>query len=751
MLSLKNTFAEDREVLLDQYINAWRCDEVFARHDTLTDEMLAYADSLSALPHPVIRAKCFAYLLEHSPIYINPKDWFGIALEVTKMDPILDTGSPYHRPLLELNARWKQELDDVLTSPEDKEFISHTRGYLFNELYIDYNHSTPCWEDIFSLGLSGILRRAREYRKSFGDLTEAQTAYFDGIEIAYDAFLGLLHRYAEELKKYSEPRMQYMRRAIENLTKNPPSNTYEALLLAWIYWFVGEQVEGIRVRTMGALDRLYRPFYEKDLASGLFSREDMLEMFTYFMSAFHALRVYYQEPMYLGGVDEDGKCVVSEISYLWLEAYNRLSAPNPKLQAIISQNTPNAFLLTVLKTIREGNSSISIINHELAEQALLKFGATPEEARTYLMSGCWDYAVRNHEVKTVPIRVSLPKILEYTMTGGVCLATGASVGIASSHEPKTFEDFLLAYKAQWLHIQGRAMRIVENWELHLAEISPSNLFSGTMTDSLSRALDGYARGMKYNNTVYTICGLATLVDSLCAIKRLVYDEKRFTLEEYVEILKSNWVGYESLRREILCDRDKYGNGSSLADALCVELLDFFSEHTNRRPNSRGSFWKLGILSIDKHVRFGALMDATPDGRVRGEPLSKNLSPVIGMDRGGVTTLLSSVSKMDFSNCPHSGILDLILHPSAVSGDDGLVAFSALVRTYFSKGGHSIQFNIFSADTLIEAQRSPEKYKNLQIRVCGWNVYFVDLEKPLQDAFIKEALHQEGRDEFVLQP
>lgn len=743
MFNQKNTYIKERSVLFDQYVNTWNTDKGFLRHDELVKGVIALADSQKELPHPVIKAKCFAYLLENAKVYINPDDWFGIALEVPKLDPILDVGSPCHRPLSELSIKWKAELDSVLNPSESKDFIEGTRNYLFNEFYIDFNHSTPCWEDILSLGISGIRERAREYRKKHEPLTAEKAAYFEGIEIAYTAFIGLLVRYKAELDRRDEPKMKIMRDAISHLIDNPPRNTYEALLISWIYWFVGEQVEGIRVRSMGALDRLYRGFFKNDTASGLFTVEDIREMFAYFMTAFHAQRVHYQQPMYLGGIYENGECVVNELSYIVLDAYNDLSAPNPKLQVIISKNTPDEFLRKTLDTIRVGNSSISIINQEIAEGSLLKLGVTDDEAKTFLMSGCWDYAVRNHEVKTVPVRVSLPKILEYTMTGGVCLSTNKRLGINVGLEFDGFDDFLSAYEKEWLYIQKKAMDIIENWEKHLAQISPSNLFSATVTDSLERGVDGYACGMKYNNTVFTVCGLATLVDSLLALKKLVFDEKRFTLLQLTDILKNNWEGYEDVRREVLNSAEKYGNGSALADDLTAKLVNFFAKNTNRRKNSRGSFWKLGILSIDKNLRFGALMCATPDGRLAGEPISKNLSPVIGMDRGGVTVLMNSLCKIDFTNFPHSAMLDVILHPSAVAGEDGLSVFASLVKTYFNKGGHSIQFNVFSAQTLIDAQKNPEKYKNLQIRVCGWNVYFVDLEKTMQDAFIKEALHKEG--------
>ena len=743
MYSLKNDFDRDRAKLADQYVKIWQSEDVIARHDALTEQVLALAEQLEGEAHAVVKAKCLSYILENAPIYVNPDDWFGIAVETVKVQVSRDVGILYHLPINELSKKWMHELDPVLNRPEDEHFSKYARFHLLNEFYMDYNHSTPCWEDIFALGLSGLRERARGYKQKHEPLTPAQAAYFEGIEISYTAVIRLLERYALALQDRQEPKMVAMREAIEHLIDAPPSNTYEALLLGWIYWYVQECVDGIRARTMGGLDRLYYDFYCKDIEDGRFTREDICELFTYFMNSFYAMRVWYQQPMYLGGVNEDGECIVNELSYLALDAYSILSAPNPKLQVIISQNTPDVFLKRVLELIREGNSSISIINHEIAEAALLKIGVTQAEARTYLMSGCWDYAVRNHEVKTVPVRVSLPKILEYTMTNGICLSTGERVGAKVGDRFESFDSFYAAFEREWLYVQKRTMGIVENWERYLAEISPANLYSGTMTDSLGKAVDGYASGMKYNNTVYTVCGLATLVDSLCAIKKYVFDQNLISLSELTQALVENWKGYEELQKKILSDKDKYGNGSAMADELTVKLTKFFAENTNGKPNSRGTLWKFGVLSIDKNVRFGELMCATPDGRGAGEPFSKNLSPVIGMDRGGITTLLHSVEKIDFTNFPHSGMLDLILHPTVVSGEDGLVAFGSIVKTYFKKGGHSLQFNIFSSECLIAAQKEPYKYRNLQVRVCGWNVYFVDLEKTLQDAFIEECRHQES--------
>ncbi len=743
MIDFLSQFDRNRKVLADQYVTRWHNEEAYRRTDALFALMVSFADTIPDEPHPVIKAKCFDFLLTNAPIVLNPDDPFGILPEAAKMQVIYDTGCPYTRGFDSVREQWKAELDGKLNLQRDAEFVKYAKNHLLNEFYLDFNHSTPCWEDIFSLGITGILERAEEYREKLSPLNRKQTAFFDGISISYRAMLKLFKRYLDVLENRTEPYPVMMREAFRHLLVAPPSNTYEALLLSFTIWFVWEQVDCFRVRSSGAIDRLYLGFYRNDIESARFTKEELKGLFVYYMNAFHAARAHYQQPMYVGGIDKDGNCIVNELSYLFLDAYDFLSAPNPKLQIKISKNTPEPFLRRVAEVIRGGNSSISIINDDNAVKALLKFGVTKEEAYTSLMSGCWDYAIRNHEVKTIPVRSSLPKILEYTMANGYCLTTGGKVGCEVGEEFDTFEDFLLAFEKQYRYVWERVKGIIENWELYLDQVSPSNLYSGTMTDALSRGVDGYARGMKYNNTVYTICSLATLVDSLCAIKKYVFDKKELTVREFVGVLKNNWSGYEDLRNRILHDPDKYGNGSSLADEITVRLTKYFGELTNGVPNSRGGVWKLGMLTIDKNVRFGALACASPDGRLAGEPFSKNLSPVIGMDRNGVTALLNSVGKIDFTEFPHAGMLDLILHPSAVSGEDGLSAFCAIIRTYFAKGGHSLQFNIFSAEMLKNAKREPEKYRNLQIRVCGWNVYFVDLEPVLQDCFIRECENREA--------
>lgn len=743
MEGYESKFLRQREALGDQYVKAWHNEACYRQVNALNEAAMEYVEQFQGLPHPIVKAKGVAYILEHAEIYVNPEDPFGIALVAQKMDVIRDVGCFYEdRFIQKLQSKWRAELNEQLHPAETEEYLKHTRNYMLNEMYIDYNHSTPSWDSLLALGLKGILERVKRYEarlREEEELSPKQEAYFAGIYEAYEALFVFLDRLINHLKTFESPVIKRMCQAFEHLRNNPPSELYEALLFAWFYWYVQEIVEGQRVRTMGGLDRLYLPFYRKALESGAYTREEVVDLFAYFMNEFYAFRTSYQQPMFLGGRDEEGNCIVNELSYVLLDAYNLLERPNPKLQAVISQHTPQEFLLKVMDTIRRGNSSISIINDEIAMQAMIKLGVPKKEAMTYIMSGCWDYAIKDHEVKTIPIRVNLPKLVELAMTDGLCLSTGVVTGQRTGMVPGTFEEFMDLFWKQFDFIWNKTRGIIENWEKYLDVINPSNMYSATMTDSLKRAVDGYACGMKYNTTVFCMAGIASVIDSLLAIKHFVYEKKRLSLPKLVEVLKADWEGAEDLRREILKDDAKYGSGNEEADGLAVAVCHTIAQKVNGVPNSRGGFWKIGFLSIDKNVRFGKVSIASADGRKAGEPFSKNLNPCVGMDRGGITATINSVAKIDFTESPHSAMIDFVLHPSAVSNEDGLLAFAALVRTYFSKGGHSVQFNIFDKEMLLAAQREPEKYRNLQVRVCGWNVYFVDLEKVLQDEFIARAM------------
>ena len=245
-------------------------------------------------------------------------------------------------------------------------------------------------------------------------------------------------------------------------------------------------------------------------------------------------------------------------------------------------------------------------------------------------------------------------------------------------------------------------------------------------------------GMKYNLTVILQTGAGTAVDALAAVKEIVYEKREMTLAELGAVMAANWAGHDELRLRMRASRRKWGNNDPLANKLTHDLYHVFGEAVNGKPNSRdGTFFAAGH-SIDYFVILGRGTGATPDGRKSGEEFSKNISPAPGADREGPTALIESIGAIDYHDIPCDIILDTTIHPTVVQGEKGLQAMRALVERYFAVGGCAIHFNVFSAEELRDAQAHPERYENLQVRVCGWNVRWNDLPRAQQDAYIRRA-------------
>jgi formate C-acetyltransferase len=257
---------------------------------------------------------------------------------------------------------------------------------------------------------------------------------------------------------------------------------------------------------------------------------------------------------------------------------------------------------------------------------------------------------------------------------------------------------------------------------------------------MDSATDIYAGGAKYNSSSVNAYGIASYVDSMLAVKRAVYDEKMIDFNTLIGILDKNWEGEGVLRKKIQRFPEKYGNGNPDADELARKTVELLSDLINGRENGRGGVFRLGLFSIDWIFEAGKRIGAAPDGRLAGEPVSKNLSTVIGMDKNGITAHVRSALAIDHTTCPNGNVLDLTLHPTTVSGEAGLSVMESILSLYLDRGGFALQFNVVSPDMLRAAQSEPEKYKNLQVRLCGWNVYFTDLEREVQNNLIESMVN-----------
>ena len=671
-------------------------------------------------PKSIIKAKTFELIAQNGRIALDKDDIFQYKLSGGGI-------------MVEQRLRWELKVRKNYLQEEFDflDFAWHKCG-----AYIgmpDFGHTSPNTRLMLSVGFSGLLDRVEAAAKREG-LSENQREFYESCRIVLRALMDVSSRLSEAIRPYNADNAD----ALANLSEKKPENIYEAMQLIILYFFMHEYIGGARVRTLGRLDVLLEPFYKNDIESGRYTKDEIKSMLKFFLFKFWCAKVPYDLPFCLGGIDEDGQCVTSEISYLIVEAYNELNIYSPKIHIRVSDKTPEDFVKLVLSCIRRGNSSFVFVNDSIGIEALKRVGISEREARDFVPIGCYEPAVWGVEMGcTGNGGVNLPKALELVFTNGRDNATGKTCGVEAGRIT-SFVDFIDALKKQIAYMTKKVTDYVGSIEKHYMEIYPDPILSCQYDHSVESGVDVYDGGAKYNNSSVYFYSIASLVDSICAVKKLCFEDKIIEFDSLGEILKNNWQGHEDQRRAVLKFKEKYGNGDAVADALAVEFSDYCASLVNNKPNGRGGVFKAALFSIDNCFYIGKNTMATPDGRFYGEPLSKNLCATVGMDKKGITALINSVTKIDHAAFPTGSVLDIVVHPSAVSGDDGLDAFYGILMTYFKKGGFAMHGNVFDAETLKDAQSNPEKYGNLQIRVCGWNAYFVNLSKAEQDAFIKQA-------------
>ncbi len=732
----------DRPVLLGKYhkvdepydnfnrfnYTGWECDPATGLGK---DEMKAAVEKIMAettdLPHPVAKAKAFAYVLDHARIDVNEHDYFIY---------FYNWGRPLDEPMV-----WKWENAVYARMPEVRQKMNEVIRTGSINLWPDFDHVIPNWDELLRLGYPGLLERVRSYHESHrsdGSLTEEMDAFFTGMELTYEAILRLLDRLYQYALTKTHEKAPLQARCLKQLRDGVPTNTYEALQAMYVFFIVCECVDHYQTRSLGnGIDSTLLPFYRNDIAGGKFSREQVLEFLAYFFMQFTALDNYWGQPMYMGGTNPDGTSKVNDLSYDILYLYRELEIFNPKVQIKLAENTPVEFVNEVLDLLRSGISSFVFCCEPGFRRAMENYAA-PEERQDFEVSGCYETRVRGDESSTGTGYVNVLKAVSLAIHNGKDPITGIQIGPETGTDFDSFEAFDQAVKAQIKNLIELTVWMADSYEPYLQEINPSNVYSATIERSLQRGVDGYAQGVKYSNSAMLCCGIASATDAALAVKALVFEEKAVTFAQLRQIMADNWEGNELLRLKALNLPHKYGNNDPVADEYAVELADFFSGLATNRPNSRGGVYKITSHPALQYVIQGQKVEATPDGRRQGDEYSKNSTAVNGMDRNGVTALIQSAVKLKPWNFAESFCLDVMMHPSAVQGEAGLEAMRVLLMTYLKADGQSIQFNIFDSAKLREAQVHPEKYESLQVRVCGWNALWNKIPRKQQDAFIDRA-------------
>lgn len=716
----------DPEKPYDSLSRFHRRDEYFAENSGMAPEAILEGileqDALSEhLPHPVRKANAFAFVLKNTRISCDARDRFPAIHMVDR---------PLNQTVI---AKWKSEVfSELIPEVEKRRAALENAGIV--TIWPDYDHSVPVWDRVFELGFSGLLE---ESEAACQQLPE-QKGFFDGIRITYLAIIDFIGRLAELAGK--TPGSERMAEALSRIQSNAPSTFYEVLLTDYIYFMLSEHIEGLQVRALCNFDRhLYR-FYKNDLANGV-PEEEIRRDLAYFMMQFTAIDNYWNQPVYLGGCEADGSTVINELSWLFLDVYDKMGIFNPKIQIKLADSTPKDFVLKALDMIRRGNSSIVFVSDALIRKALVKFGATEEEARTCDIKGCYEYAVQG-SMECGMNYINLLKPMEYALHKGCDGVTGRFAGLESPDVSQytDFDDFYQEYKRQLKFLVDQVVDIVNGFEDYLAVVNPQSMLSATYPSCLKTGKDALAGGALYNDSSVQYGFIADIADSMAMIKKYVFDRKELTLAELRDILDQNFEGQEHLRRKLLLDREKYGNNRELPDYFAKDIADFAVASIYGRPNApvRGGKWTCGFHIARQRYTQAPFTATSPNGRLVGEELSANLSASAGQNREGATAAILSITKIDASNFTSDACLDLGLLPSAVKGEDGLEAMYGLLDVFMKRGGHALQFNVFDADTLRAAQEYPEKYQDLQIRVSGWNVLFNNISKEEQDGFIKQA-------------
>ncbi len=528
--------------------------------------------------------------------------------------------------------------------------------------------------------------------------------------------------------------------ALKNIAENPPKTFYEALLTDYIYFMLCEHVSGLQVRSLSGFDDEFYPFFMADLKNGVTEEEIRIDL-AYFLAQFEAIDNYWGQPIFIGGTNADGSSLVNELSYIFLDVYDKMCIHNPKIQIKVGFNTPKELILKALDMIRRGNNSIVFVSDELIIRSLMSLGATPEQARTADVKGCYEYSVKGAYGSGMNY-FNLIKPIEFMLHEGRDGLSGADFGLISPSLDSydTFDEFYNEYKRQLkFHIE-KIMKTVNVYEDYLAYINPQPMLAATCDHSLYAAKDPLEGGAVKNTSSMAFGFIGELADSLAMIKKYVFDKKLITLSELKTVLDSNFEGNEELRLLFHSDPDKYGNNRDLPDYFASDIVTFCKNTVNCKPNAkkRGGIWTTGFHVARQSYMQGLKTLATPSGRKFGEELSKNCSASMGQSKEGPTSAILSVTKINAVGAPGDVSLDLAVHTSAAKGETGLQALYNLLMTFVISGGHAIHFNVFNAEMLREAQKNPEKYSDLQIRVCGWNVLWNNINKTEQDGFIRQA-------------
>lgn len=581
----------------------------------------------------------------------------------------------------------------------------------------------------------------------------------EAMKIACDAIIIYAKRYSEYAREMAEKeenpaRKQELLTIAHNcdvVPANPPQNYYQAIQMYWfVHIGVTTELNPWDAFSPGRLDQHLYPFYKVDVAEGSLDDDKALELLECLWVKFNnqpappKVGITLKESstytdfanINTGGIAPDGSDGVNEVSYLILDCMDEMRLLQPSSNVQISRKTPQSFVKRACEISRKGWGQPAFYNTEAIVQELLNAGKTLEDARKGGTSGCVETGAFGNEAYILTGYMNLPKIVELTLTNGYDVVSKQQLGLQTGdpRDFKSYEELFDAYRKQveyFIDIKIKGNNIIENI---YAQYMPVPFLSLVTNDCITNGKDYNAGGARYNTNYIQGVGIGTITDSLSAIKYNVYDNKKFTMDEMLKAVENNFEGYEEIHNLVCNKTPKYGNDDDYADEIMRSVFDLYHDTVTGRPNMKGGKYRINMLPTTCHVYFGEVMIASPNGRLAHKPVSEGISPEKGADTKGPTAVIKSCSKMDHLSTGGT-LLNQKFAPAVVAGETGLDQMANLVRTYFNMDGHHIQFNVIDRETLIDAQKNPQDYKDLIVRVAGYSDHFHNLSRELQDEII----------------
>ena len=620
---------------------------------------------------------------------------------------------------------------------------------------------------IFKKGFGGLKAEALAHLAELEPITvEAMEKidFYRAAVLVSDGIVALANRYADQAEQLARTEREAGRKAellaiarnCRRVPEQPPTTFHEAIQMVWFTQLGAILSENSLALNLGRFDQYMHPYFAVDIEKGFLTKDQAQELiealwiklseWVWAISSntakFFAGYNSFQN-LTVGGRTRDGRDATNELSYMCLQATENVKTHQPGLSVRIHPDSPDEFLLAVCRLISAGTGFPAVHNDRVGSAMLVAAGLSPEDARDWSNCGCVVPHFRKVGEWTSAVSVNLAAAVEYALNQGKSRLDGKQMGLAEQPADgfSSYEEVKAAVFRQIAYlVKHSVIGTITAQQIH-AEMVPRPYLSLLVDGCLEKGKDLSKGGAKYNvGPVLTGIGVADMANSLAMIRKLVFEEEKYTLAEICAALDADWAGYEELRQAALAC-PKYGNDIDYVDSIAVEISEFYHQEIHAYKDYFGSPFNSAFMGISNYIPAGSVIGATPDGRKARTPLTEGVSPHAGTDLTSPTAAMRSVAKINHD--VHSGgtLLNVKLAPELLKTERSLRNLAAIIRAYFALGAFHVQFNVISAETLRKAQEHPEDYRDMLVRVAGYSTQFVNLSREAQDAIIERTTYE----------